>query len=115
MEDFIMKLMTKAKKIMLAMAPVTVAGNVAVAYTVGTSSGATDGTEQLDNLLAMLIAWLDGPLGVLISIAALMVGLGAGIMNQSIVAVVIGIAIAAIVQYGSDIIQGVAGEATAAL
>lgn len=110
-----MKHMTKAKKLLMAFAPVAVTGNVAMAYTVGTSTGATDGTAELDDLLATLIAWLDGPLGVLLAIAALLVGLGAGIMTQSVVAVVIGITIAAIVAYGSDIIQGIAGEATAAL
>jgi conjugal transfer pilus assembly protein TraA len=113
--------MNTAKRLLAGLAPVGATAHVALGYSAGdataaASTTATDaGMAQLDSLLINIINWLEGPLGTLLAIAALLIGLGIGIMNQSIAAVILGIAMGAIVNYGAEIIQGISGEATAAL
>jgi conjugal transfer pilus assembly protein TraA len=66
----------------------------------------TGGTE-FDNIYTLLSGWTQGTLGKIIALAMFLVGLSAGIINQSISAVVVGIGGALALFYGPTIITGV--------
>lgn len=76
--------------VMLAMLP-------AIAGTDNTFTAVTD----------MVTDWAQGSLGKLISIAAFIVGMGIGLVRQSVMAVVIGIAFALVMFYGPDVIANI--------
>ena len=75
-----------------------VAGGLAVAGTGGT---------EFDTIYQTLLGWLQGTLGKIIALTALAVGLTIGIMRQSIMAVVVGVAMAMALYYGPTVIDGV--------
>ena len=66
----------------------------------------TGGTE-FDDIHTLLVGWIQGTLGKIIALGIFMVGLSAGIVNQSIVSVVIGIDGALALYYGPTVINGV--------
>lgn len=66
----------------------------------------TGGTE-FDDIYTLLVGWTQGTLGKIISLGMFLVGLSAGIVNQSIVSVVIGIGGALALYYGPNVINGV--------
>lgn len=66
----------------------------------------TAGTE-FDDIYTLLVGWTQGTLGRIIALGMFMVGLSAGIVNQSIVSVVIGIGGALALYYGPNVISGV--------
>jgi conjugal transfer pilus assembly protein TraA len=103
-----MKISNKATGLLSVLVPTVVLAGSALAYTTGTETG-TDALGSMDSLLTDIVEWIEGPLGTLIAVACLIVGLGMGIMQQSIMAAVVGIAMGAVVNYGPKIIQGVAG------
>ena len=70
-------------------------------------------TSEFDVAVAQMVDWLEGGLGQLLSLAALAVGLGIGIVQQSIMAVVVGIGMAIAVFYGPGILTGIISGAVA--
>lgn len=108
-----MKKIQTALVVVAALAPAAFVAVEALAYTVGTAT--TGANAQFDTFLAVVIEWLEGPLGTLLAVIALGIGLGLGVMQQSVMAVVIGLFFAAIVNYGPSILQGVSGAATTAI
>lgn len=104
----------KALVVIAALAPAAFITAEALAYTVGTETG-TDALGQFDSFLGEIVSWIDGPLGTLLAVVALGVGLTMGIMQQSLVAGIVGIFFAALVSYGPSILQGVAGAAESSL
>jgi conjugal transfer pilus assembly protein TraA len=66
----------------------------------------TGGTEFKD-IYSLLIGWSQGTLGKIIALGMFLVGLSAGIVNQSIVSVVVGLGGALAVYYGPTIIDNV--------
>ena len=110
-----MKTKNKATALLATLAPALVAGTSALAFTYDAAyTGAAD-LVQMNTLLGQILGWVDGPLGTILAIAALTVGLGMGIMQQSVGAAIIGIGFAAVVNYGPDILQGISGAANSAL
>ncbi|WP_228779251.1 TraA family conjugative transfer protein [Methylobacter sp. BlB1] len=90
-----------SKKALLAsaaVAAVTLASNDAMAGTAGT---------EFDDIYTLLVGWTQGTLGKIIALGMFMVGLAAGIVNQSIIAVVIGIGGALALYYAPTVINGV--------
>ena len=71
------------------------------------------GGAEFDVAVAQMVDWLEGGLGQLLSLAALAVGLGIGIVQQSIMAVVVGIGMAIAVFYGPGILTGIISGAVA--
>ena len=71
------------------------------------------GGAEVDVAVAQMVDWLEGGLGQLLSLAALAVGLGIGIVQQSIMAVVVGIGMAIAVFYGPGILTGIISGAVA--
>jgi len=79
-------------------APVAVVAGTAVAGSGGTEFGA---------IVTQLTDWLEGGLGQVLALGALAVGLGIGIVQQSIMSVVVGIAMAIAVFYGPGVLTGI--------
>jgi len=67
----------------------------------------TGGKTSFGTLEKKIVGWLQGDLGVIISVVALAVGLTIGIVRQSMIAVVVGIGIAIALYYGPTVIEGV--------
>lgn len=96
-----MRRLLKNKKALLtsaALAGVALASNEAMAGTAGT---------EFDDIYTLLVGWTQGTLGKIIALGMFMVGLAAGIVNQSIIAVVIGIGGALALYYAPTVIDGV--------
>jgi conjugal transfer pilus assembly protein TraA len=66
----------------------------------------TGGTE-FDDIYTLLVGWTQGTLGKIIALGMFLVGISAGIINQSIAAVVVGIGGALALYYGPNVINGV--------
>ena len=94
-------------RVILGSAILLACGNV-LAGTGGAGGvqGATTSTE-FDDLWNMLVGWSSGSLGKIISLAAVIIGIAAGLLRQSVSAAVIGISMAVIFQWGPSIIDSV--------
>lgn len=84
-----------------------VASALAAAAVVSTDAMAGTGGTEFDDIYTLLVGWTQGTLGKIIALGMFMVGLSAGIINQSIVAVVVGIGGALALYYGPTVISGV--------
>ncbi len=93
---------SKLDKGSLFLALVLIAG-VACATGLGGGKGGTEFQQVFDTLSG----WASGTVGKIIAVAALLVGLGIGVVRQSIMAAVVGIAMALISGYGPNVIESV--------
>lgn len=84
-----------------------VASAMAAAALLSTDAMAGTGGTEFDDIYTLLVGWTQGTLGKIIALGMFMVGLSAGIINQSIVAVVVGIGGALALYYGPTVISGV--------
>lgn len=66
----------------------------------------SDGSE-FNDIWTLLSGWAKGTLGKIIALGIFMVGIAAGIVNQSIVATVAGIGGALVMYYGPAVIEGI--------
>lgn len=84
---------------------------VAVAFVPAVALAGSAGANAADftDIVTLLTDWLEGSLGTVIALATFLVGLGIGIMQQSIMAVVVGIAMAVAVANGGTIIAAITG------
>lgn len=82
-----------------------VAGGIVAAKAAMVFAG-TGGTE-FDNIQLMLTDWAQGALGKTVATGALLVGLSVGLVRQSIMGAVTGIASGIALMYGPDVISGV--------
>jgi len=89
---------SKAPLIALAVAAAMVLPMQAMA-----GAGGTEFTQVYDQLTG----WSNGTLGKVLGIAALLVGLGVGVIKQSVIAAVVGISIALTAGFGPGVIDGV--------
>jgi conjugal transfer pilus assembly protein TraA len=83
------------------MAALALMGLVATAAMAGNGGNAAFGA-----LATQLIEWSQGSLGIIIAVAALLVGLSIGVVKQSMMAVVLGLGIAIALYYGPTVITG---------
>lgn len=89
-----------SKKYGTTLALVAVASSAAVA-----GSGVTTPDTTFDSIYDTIVGWSQGSLGKVLAITAFLVGMAAGIMRQSAMAVVLGLAFALIFAYGPGIID----------
>lgn len=66
-------------------------------------AGGGEFTEVYDQLTG----WSNGILGKVLGVAALLVGLGVGVIKQSVIAAVVGIAMALTAGFGPGVIDGI--------
>lgn len=69
--------------------------------------GATPGGDEFQDIWELIQGWTQGILGRIIALGALIVGIAFGLVRQSVIAAVIGIAMAIVLQYGPDVIEGI--------
>lgn len=81
-----------------------VAGAAAVYAGVG---GTTPGGTEFEDIWTLIQGWSQGVLGRIIALGALIVGIAFGLVRQSVIAAVVGISMAIVLQYGPDVIEGV--------
>ena len=91
------------KKFAAPTALLLVASSAAVA---GGGGGAPPDTT-FDSIYNTIVGWSEGSLGRVLAITAFLVGMAAGIMRQSAMAVVLGLAFALIFAYGPTIIDNI--------
>lgn len=87
-----------------ALAVGLLAGAAAVYAGVG---GSTPGGSEFEDIWDLIQGWSQGVLGRIIALGALIVGIAFGLVRQSVVAAVIGISMAIVLQYGPDVIEGI--------
>lgn len=90
------------KKHVLLTALFAVAGLAAVEPALAATSSDTTFSSIYDTLKS----WAEGTLGKVVAISMFMVGLAAGIVRQSVMAVVAGLAAALVMAYGPGVIEG---------
>jgi len=73
---------------------------------IGSAVAGSGGTE-FGGIVTQLTDWLEGGLGQVLALGALAVGLGIGIVQQSIMSVVVGIAMSIAVFYGPGVLTGI--------
>ena len=95
-----MKLFKTKNALLASLALVSI---VAVAPNVMAGTGGA----EFNDIYTLLIGWSQGTLGKIISLGMFLVGLAAGIVNQSIVSVVVGLGGALAVYYGPTVINNV--------
>lgn len=81
------------------LAPVAASG-VAFAAAAGTNSA------DFDTIVTLITEWLEGSLGKVLALASLAVGLAIGVSQQSIMAVLVGVAMALAVSFGPSVLTG---------
>ena len=77
----------------------------------------TGGGEEFDDVWELLAGWSQGVLGRIIALGAVIVGIGFGLVRQSVIAAVVGIAMALVLNFGPTVISGIVtatGEGAAA-
>lgn len=79
---------------------------------VGTSMATTTDTT-FATVYNTVRDWSQGTLGRLLALSAFLIGMGIGLVKQSAMAVVLGVAFALILRYGPDVIEGIFGFAVA--
>jgi len=86
---------------------VAITSMVFLSALMATDAMAGTGGTEFAGIYTLLLGWSQGSLGKVIALAMFLVGLSAGIINQSIAAVVVGIGGAMALFYGPTIISGV--------
>jgi conjugal transfer pilus assembly protein TraA len=72
-----------------------------------TAAVAGTGGVEFDAMYDMIRGWTEGTLGKLLAVAAFLIGMGMGIVKQSIIAIVLGIGFALALAYAPGIIDAV--------
>ena len=70
-------------------------------------NGNAPGGSEFDSIWELIQGWSQGVLGRIIALGALIVGIAFGLVRQSVVAAVVGISMAIVLQYGPDVIEGI--------
>lgn len=80
---------------------------MAVAATIPMQAMAGAGGGEFTQVYDQLTGWSNGILGKVLGVSALLVGLGVGVIKQSVIAAVVGIAMALTAGFGPGVIDGV--------
>lgn len=72
------------------------------------SATAVAGTDTtFDTIYTTVKAWAEGSLGKLMAVSAFIIGMGIGLVRQSVIAIVLGLAFALIMFYGPGIMESI--------
>ena len=88
------------------------AAPVAAVAVAGSALAGTGGAEFSD-LKDLFEGWSTGILGRILAVGALLIGIAFGLVRQSVIAAVVGIAVAVVLSYGPTVISNIV-TATAA-
>ena len=78
-------------------------GGAAAVYAGGAATGGSEFSEIWD----LIEGWSQGFLGRILALGALIVGIAFGLVRQSVIAAVVGISMAIVLQYGPSVIEGI--------
>ena len=84
---------------------------LAIAAMVPMQAMAGSGGGEFTQVYDQLTGWSNGILGKVLGVAALLVGLGVDVIKQSVIAAVVGIAMALTAGFGPGVIDGVISSA----
>lgn len=68
---------------------------------------AGQGGTEFNDVYQLLEDWSTGTLGKIIALGALIVGIGFGLVRQSVIAAAVGIAMALVLNFGPTVISGI--------
>lgn len=71
------------------------------------SAFAGTGGQEFQQVYEQISGWTNGVLGKSLAVAALLVGLGIGIIKQSVIAGVVGVGMGLVAGFGPSVIDGV--------
>ena len=71
------------------------------------AGGAATGGSEFSEIWDLIQGWSQGFLGRILALGALIVGIAFGLVRQSVIAAVVGIAMAIVLQYGPNVIEGI--------
>ncbi|CAN7576417.1 TraA family conjugative transfer protein [Acidovorax delafieldii] len=86
---------------------------LAIAITLPLQAMAGAGGTEFTQVYDQLTGWANGTLGKVLGVSALLVGLGVGVIKQSVIAAVVGIAMALTAGFGPGVIDGVVSSGVA--
>lgn len=87
--------------------PIVMAALLIAAVVAPMQASAGAGGTEFTQVYDQLTGWSNGTLGKTLGLAALLVGLGVGVIKQSVIAAVVGIAMALTAGFGPGVIDGV--------
>ena len=67
------------------------------------------GGEEFNDVWELLAGWSQGVLGRIIALGAVIVGIGFGLVRQSVIAAAVGIAMALVLQFAPTVIENIIG------
>lgn len=82
---------------------VAIALPAAVALSIGAAHAGTDTT--FDDISLMIADWSKGSLGKTLALATFVVGIGMGVIRQSVMAAAVGVGSALVLNYGPGVID----------
>lgn len=89
---------------------VSAASATALAATgVGAVSGVAANDTDFDEVWELLVGWTQGALGKVLALGALILGIGFGLVRQSVAAAAVGLGMAIVLQYGPYVINQIIG------
>lgn len=80
---------------------------VATLMVISGFSFAGTGGATFDTMYTLVRGWAEGTLGKLLAVSAFLIGMGIGIVRQSVLAIVLGLAFALTLAYAPAVIDGV--------
>ena len=87
-----------------------VAGSVAAS-----AAALASGGSEFSSVYSTITDWTQGVLGKILAVGGLLVGIAFGLVRQSVIAAVIGLAMAMVLFYGPDVIDSIMGAAASGL
>lgn len=87
------------------------ASMLAIALYASAVQAGAGGTAEFGTIQTTISGWMKGALGKVLALSSLGVGLGVGVVKQSIMAFVLGVGMAVSTYYGPDVLESVVSAA----
>ena len=104
-----MNIKKMAKFALVGGAVAAASASVLAASGVGQVDGVTTNTTDFDEVWELLVGWTQGALGKVLALGALILGIGFGLVRQSVAAAAVGLSMAVVLQYGPYVINQIIG------
>ena len=79
------------------------------------SAALASGGSEFSSIYSTITDWTQGVLGKILAVGGLLVGIAFGLVRQSVIAAVIGLAMAMVLFYGPDVIDSIMGATASGL
>ncbi len=98
-----------AKFALVGGAVATASAGAMAASGVGVIDSVSSNTNDFDEVWELLAGWTQGALGKVLALGALILGIGFGLVRQSVAAAAVGLGMAIVLQYGPYVINQIIG------